>query len=127
MKKLFKHILSLNEAMKKPYMTKMDLKDFKKIKKGSEVLYLGSRYKVLKNNGYTLTLKGDSGKSFDVNLGMFNHGGQINEGKVNEGKVGNVLGGFEEIKENIKSINKQYKITKVKKEDQEDYIIIAKT
>tara|TARA_R100001443_G_scaffold46420_1_gene59275 strand:+ start:696 stop:2081 length:1386 start_codon:yes stop_codon:yes gene_type:complete len=84
MKKLFKHILSLNEAMKKPYMTKMDLKDFKKIKKGSEVLYLGSRYKVLKNNGYTLTLKGDSGKSFDVNLGMFNHGGQINEGKVNE-------------------------------------------
>tara|TARA_R100000152_G_C6749177_1_gene172829 strand:+ start:67 stop:804 length:738 start_codon:yes stop_codon:yes gene_type:complete len=37
-----------------------------------------------------------------------------------------VDGGFEEIKNNIKSINKNYKITKVKKEDQEDYIIMAK-
>ena len=39
---------------------------------------------------------------------------------------GSVNGGFEEIKNNIKRINKNYKITKVKKEDQEDYIIIAK-
>ena len=79
MKKFFKHIVSLEEAMKKPYMTKMDLKDFEKIKKGSEVSYMGGRYKVVQNNGYTLTLKGKTAKPFDVNLGMFNHGGAIHE------------------------------------------------
>ena len=66
---------------KKLYMTSMDLKDFKKIKKGSNVKYMGSSYTVIKNNGYLLTLKGDDehGKVLDVNLGMFNHGGMISE------------------------------------------------
>jgi len=38
-----------------------------------------------------------------------------------------VNGGYSKIKKNIKKINKDYKIEKVKKEDQEDYIIIAKS
>ena len=84
MKKFFKHIVSLEETMKKPYMTKMDLKDFKKIKKGSDVLYMGGTHKVIKNDGYVLTLKGEASKPIEVNLGMFNHGGAIHEGKLDE-------------------------------------------
>jgi len=61
-------------------MTKIDLKDFKKIKKGSKVLYMGGQVEVLKNDGYVLTLKGKDGKKFTVNKAMFDHGGQINEG-----------------------------------------------
>ena len=61
-------------------MNKIDLKDFKKIKKGSKVLYMGGQVEVLKNDGYVLTLKGKDGKKFTVNKAMFDHGGQINEG-----------------------------------------------
>ncbi len=68
------------EKFKKSYMTKIDLKDFKKIKKGSKVLYMGGQVEVLKNDGYVLTLKGKDGKKFTVNKAMFDHGGQINEG-----------------------------------------------
>ena len=68
------------EAFKKDYMNKIDLKDFKKIKKGSKVLYMGSQVEVLNNNGYVLTLKGEDGKKFTVNKAMFDHGGMIKEG-----------------------------------------------
>jgi hypothetical protein len=68
------------EAFKKDYMNKIDLKDFKKIKKGSKVLYMGSRVEVLNNNGYVLKLKGEDGKTFTVNKAMFDHGGMIKEG-----------------------------------------------
>jgi hypothetical protein len=92
MSKVYKHIISLEEAMKKPYMTKMDLKDFKKIKKGSEVLYMGGRKAVIKNDGYVLTLKGESGKPVEVNLGMFNHGGAIHE--INRSQVSGTKSGW---------------------------------
>ena len=70
------------EAFKKSYMSKIDLKDFKKIKKGSKVLYMGGQVEVLKNDGYVLTLKGKDGKKFTVNKAMFDHGGQINEDEI---------------------------------------------
>ena len=70
------------EGFKKSYMSKIDLKDFKKIKKGSKILYMGGQVEVLKNDGYVLTLKGKDGKKFTVNKAMFDHGGQINEDEI---------------------------------------------
>ena len=64
---------------KKAYMTKIDLKDFKAIKKGTKVKYMGGDAEVLDNNGYVLTLK-QNGKKFTVNKSMFDHGGMISEG-----------------------------------------------
>jgi len=67
------------EGFKKDYMTKIDLKDFKSIKKGTKVLYMGAKAEVLDNNGFILTLK-QNGKKFTVNKSMFDHGGMISEG-----------------------------------------------
>ena len=67
------------EGFKKSYMKKIDLKDFKKIKKGSMVMYMGGEAEVVDNNGYVLTLKKD-GKKFTVNKSQFDHGGMIREG-----------------------------------------------
>lgn len=64
---------------KKAYMTKIDLEDFKAIKKGTKVLYMGAEAEVLDNNGFVLTLK-QNGKKFTVNKSMFDHGGMISEG-----------------------------------------------
>lgn len=68
---------------KKAYMTKIDLKDFKKIKKGTKVKYMGGDAEVLDNNGYVLTLK-QNGRKFTVNKAMFDHGGMISE-MISEG------------------------------------------
>ena len=67
----------------KDYQNKMDLKDFKKIKKGSKIQYMGIPVKVLDNSGYVLKLKGEDGKIFVVNKGQFDHGGRIAEGTYN--------------------------------------------
>ena len=73
-----KHLLTL-EKFTKQYQQKIDVKDFKKIKKGSKILYMGGQVEVLKNDGYVLTLKGKDGKKFTVNKSMFDHGGMIKE------------------------------------------------
>ena len=44
--------IKLFEKFTKDYMKKIDLKDFKKIKKGSKILYMGGPVEVLDNNGY---------------------------------------------------------------------------
>ena len=69
------------EGFKKSYMKKIDLKDFKKIKKGSKIMYMGGEAEVIDNNGYILTLKKD-GRKCTVNKSMFDHGGMIREGKA---------------------------------------------
>jgi len=71
----------------KDYQNKMDLKDFKKIKKGSKIQYMGIPVKVLDNSGYVLKLKGEDGKIFVVNKGQFDHGGRIAEAKFNKKKL----------------------------------------
>ena len=76
--------IKLFEKFTKDYMKKIDLKDFKKIKKGSKILYMGGPVEVLDNNGYVLKLKGEDGKTFTVNKSQFDHGGMIRE--VNDGK-----------------------------------------
>jgi len=63
----------------KNYMQKIDLKDFKAIKKGTKLLYMGGEAEVVDNNGFVLTLK-QNGKKFTVNKSMFDHGGMIKEG-----------------------------------------------
>lgn len=68
---------------KKAYMTKIDLKDFKAIKKGTKVKYMGADAEVVDNNGFVLTLK-QNGKKFTVNKSMFDHGGMISE-MISEG------------------------------------------
>jgi len=55
----------------------MELKDFKKIKKTTKVLYMGGPVQVMDNNGYVLKLKGEDGSVFTVNKSMFDHGGMI--------------------------------------------------
>jgi len=72
------------EGFKKEYMTKIDLKDFKKIKKGTKLTYMGGPAEVMDNNGYVLTLKGEDDKTFTVNKSQFDHGGFIKESTVNE-------------------------------------------
>lgn len=67
------------ESFKKAYMQKIDLKDFKAIKKGTKLLYMGGEAEVVDNNGFVLTLK-QNGKKFTVNKSMFDHGGMIKEG-----------------------------------------------
>jgi len=74
-----RHVLTL-EKFTKQYQQKIDVKDFKKIKKGSKVLYMGGQVDVIDNNGYVLTLKGKDGKKFTVNKNQFDHGGMIKEG-----------------------------------------------
>ena len=77
--------IKLFEKFTKDYMKKIDLKDFKKIKKGSIILYMGGEVEVLDNNGYVLKLKNTKdGKTFNVNKSQFDHGGMIRE--VNDGK-----------------------------------------
>ena len=80
-----KHI-KLFEKFTKDYMKKIDLKDFKKIKKGSKIKYMGGSVIVVDNNGYVLTLKGEDGKTFTVNKAQFDHGGMIIERKTYQEK-----------------------------------------
>ena len=70
------------EGFKKEYMKKIDLKDFKKIKKKAKLTYMGGPVEVIDNNGYILTLKGEDGKIFTVNKSQFDHGGFIKESKA---------------------------------------------
>ena len=77
--KTMRHILTL-EKFSKQYQQKIDVKDFKKIKKGSKILYMGGQVEVIDNNGYVLKLKGKDGKTFTVNKNQFDHGGMIKEG-----------------------------------------------
>ena len=63
----------------KEYMNKIDLKDFKKIKKGSKIQYMGGGVEVIDNNGYVLKLKDKDGKVITVNKSQFDHGGRISE------------------------------------------------
>jgi hypothetical protein len=78
--------IKLFEAFTKDYMKKIDLKDFKKIKKGAKIKYMGGSTVVIDNNGYVLTLKGEDGKTVTVNKSQFDHGGMISEISVtNEG------------------------------------------
>jgi len=74
------------EGFKKDYMKKIDLKDFKKIKKGTKLMYMGGPVEVLDNNGYVLKLKGGDGRTFTVNKSQFDHGGMTMRESVNESK-----------------------------------------
>ena len=76
--------IKLFEKFTKEYQNKIDLKDFKKIKKGSMIQYMGGAVEVVDNNGYVLKLKDDDGKIFTVNKSQFDHGGRISE--VADGK-----------------------------------------
>ena len=79
--------IKLFEAFSKDYMKKIDLKDFKKIKKGTKLMYMGGKVEVLDNNGYVLKLKGDDDRIFMVNKSQFDHGGMTMRETVNEFKV----------------------------------------
>ena len=76
--------IKLFEAFSKDYMKKIDLKDFKKIKKGAKLMYMGGKVEVLDNNGYVLKLKGEDDRIFMVNKSQFDHGGMTMRESVNE-------------------------------------------
>ena len=72
----------INEGFKKPYGEKISLDGFKAIEVDSEILYAGSTYVVIKNDGVTLHLKpaeGYSGKAHKINFAMFNQAGAIRD------------------------------------------------
>ena len=72
----------INEGFKKPYGEKISLDGFKAIEVDSEILYAGSTYVVIKNDGVTLHLKpaeGYSGKARKINFAMFNQAGAIRD------------------------------------------------
>ena len=79
--------IKLFEAFSKDYMKKIELKDFKKIKKGTKLMYMGGKVEVLDNNGYVLKLKGDDDRIFMVNKSQFDHGGMTMRETANEFKV----------------------------------------
>ena len=76
--------IKLFEAFSKDYMKKIDLKDFKKIKKGAKLMYMGGKVEVLDNDGYVLKLKGEDDRIFMVNKSQFDHGGMTMRESVNE-------------------------------------------
>lgn len=76
--------IKLFEAFTKDYMKKIDLKDFKKIKKGAKLMYMGGKVEVLDNDGYVLKLKGEDDRIFMVNKSQFDHGGMTMRESVNE-------------------------------------------
>lgn len=76
----------LFEAFVKKMGQKIDKKDFKNLKKGTKVLYMGFEHEVIDSDGIILKLKDtQSGKLYDVNYNMFNKAGVIEEGVINEG------------------------------------------
>ena len=75
--------IKLFEKFTKEYQAKIDVKDFKQIKKGSMIQYMAGPVEVVDNNGYVLKLKGKDGKTFTVNKSQFDHGGRIAEGTYN--------------------------------------------
>jgi len=79
--------IKIFEKFTKEYQTKIELKDFKQIKKGSMIQYMGGPVEVMDNNGYVLKLKGKDGKTFTVNKSQFDHGGRIAESKFNKKKL----------------------------------------
>ena len=76
--------IKLFEAFSKDSMKKIDLKDFKKIKKGAKLMYMGGKVEVLGNDGYVLKLKGEDDRIFMVNKSQFDHGGMTMRESVNE-------------------------------------------
>jgi hypothetical protein len=75
--------LQTYESFKKTYGQRISQADFKSIPVGKMIHYMGSQYEVIENDGYVLKLKDDKGNEVKVNLGQFNHGGQINENESN--------------------------------------------
>jgi hypothetical protein len=75
--------LLLFEEFSKSYGEKITLDQFKNIKPDQIINYEGSRYTVIKNDGFILTLKGEKG-NFTVNYSMFNRAGSIAEAEVLE-------------------------------------------
>ena len=84
--------IKLFEEFSKDYMKKIDLKDFKKIKKGTKLMYMGGKVEVLDNNGYVLKLKGEDDRIFSVNKSQFDHGGMTMRESVNELRTSPVSG-----------------------------------
>ena len=101
--------IKLFEAFTKDYMKKIDLKDFKKIKKGAKIKYMGGSAVVIDNNGYVLTLKGEDGKTVTVNKSQFDHGGMISEISVtNEGKIELALNKIEKWMPEDQDVQQEY-------------------
>jgi hypothetical protein len=70
----------LYESFIKKYEEKMKMEDFKKLPKGSSVMYLGSKYSIENNDGFILSLKNlKTGDTKRVNFSMFNRGGALVE------------------------------------------------
>ena len=116
--------IKLFEKFTKEYQSKIDLKDFKKIKKGSMIQYMGVPVEVVDNSGYVLKLKDDDGKIFVVNKGQFDHGGRINEAKDNlylqlHKKYAEQIKGLKAKK--IKKLTDLVSVQRRSMEDREDY------
>jgi hypothetical protein len=73
-----KHIQQF-ESFKKKYGQTITPTDFSNIKDGKVLIYKGSEYTVVANNGYSLDLKNSDDEKLTVNLNQFNVSGQINE------------------------------------------------
>jgi cytidylate kinase len=78
--------IMLFEDFIKNYGEKMNKKDFKNLKKGKRVLYLGHEYTVMDSDGVVVKLKHEDGSVVSVNYNMFNQRGAITESEnIDEG------------------------------------------
>ena len=119
--------IKLFEAFTKDYMKKIDLNDFKKIKKGTKIKYMGGSAVVLDNDGYVLKLKGEDGKTVTVNKSQFDHGGMISEISVtNEGKIELALNKIEKWMPEDQDVQQEYYdiIDKGNVKDMEEFLDI---
>ena len=116
--------IKLFETFSKDYMKKIELKDFKKIKKGTKLKYMGGSAEVLDNNGYILKLKGEDGRIFNVNKSQFDHGGMVSE--VNEGKIELALNKIEKWMPEDQDVQQEYYdiIDKGNVKDMEEFLDI---
>lgn len=76
--------IMLFEDFIKKYGEKMDKKDFKNLKRGKKVLYLGQEYIVVDSDGIVVKLEDENGKTTTVNYNMFNKQGAITESELIE-------------------------------------------
>jgi hypothetical protein len=74
-----KNHIPLFEDFIKKYGERIDNREFSSIATGTRVLYKGTRYSVVRNNGFVLVLKSDRGSEISVNYSQFNQGGAITE------------------------------------------------
>lgn len=76
--KVMKHLKTFQLFQESILVEAVSMEEFKALKKGQEVYYMGSKYTVEDADGYTADLKSaETGKTMKVNFSMFSKSGKV--------------------------------------------------